>query len=570
MMMTRRRLLGGFAAAGAASALPMSAAWGKRGRAETAYAPVLKLMDTYAPAHLREYGVPGLMLGMASRDTIIAAKGYGYNDTKLKTPVSPQHQFQVGSVSKSFIGLTLLALWDEGKLDFHKPVTDYLPWLKIKTAFAPVTAHHLLTHSSGLLNNGFHFTLDPQGELEAAYAPGERYYYSNMAYAILGMLIEHLDRRSFTDAIQARILDPLGMRDTTPMIGSHMHDRMATSYVPLFDDRPVTRTMPLREVAMAVTDMPAGSVTSTAGDMARYVQMITRGGQGPNKRIVSEAAFKLFSTPYVKVPAVGPDGGYGYGIIVDLKEGRNVLRHTGGMISFSSAMWIDMAAGVGAFASVNARRGGYRPNHVADLAMKALAAVAMNQPLPAVPPTVDVMHVATATDYAGSYSAHDGSTVKVVAENTRLFLVDKGRRIPLESTGGDRFIALHPDWSLYPVMFERSGDAKSPVAEMAYGGQWFAGERYTGQRQFPYPKEWDSYTGLYRNAGFFHGGARIVIRKGKLLVRGTSELSEVAPGVFRPNDPKDSPERLVFTNLADGKAWRFRSGNEDYWRVRER
>jgi CubicO group peptidase (beta-lactamase class C family) len=179
---------------------------------------------------MRETGAPGMTLSLANRDGLIRASTYGFADTKAKARVVPETMFEIGSVSKSFVGLALLQLRDEGKLDLNKPVVEYLPWLKISSKFEPITTHHLLSHTAGL--PGAPLLLDALlHELWTAYAPGKRFLYSNTGYNILGFLIEALDKRPFADAMRARMLAPLGMTASAPIISNELRGQMATKAV---------------------------------------------------------------------------------------------------------------------------------------------------------------------------------------------------------------------------------------------------------------------------------------------------------------------------------------------------
>src|SRR5436190_20999004 len=122
-----------------------------------------------------------------------------------------------GTITKSSVSQTLLQLLEEGKLDLNKPVVEYLPWLKINSKFEPITTHHILSHSAGL--PGVPLLLDALlGELWTAYAPGQRFLYSNTGYNILGFLIEALDKRPFAESVRTRMLEPLGMAASSAMI----------------------------------------------------------------------------------------------------------------------------------------------------------------------------------------------------------------------------------------------------------------------------------------------------------------------------------------------------------------
>src|SRR5687767_14270152 len=179
--------------------------------------PVFARLDEFISRHMRETGAPGMTLALANRDGLIRASTYGYADTKAGLRVAPETMFEIGSVSKSFVGLVLMQLHDEGKLDFNKPVVEYLPWVKINSKFEAITTHHLLTHTAGL--PGAPLLLDALlSELWTAYAPGKKFLYSNTGYNILGFLIEAIDKRPFAESMRRRILAPLGMTASAPII----------------------------------------------------------------------------------------------------------------------------------------------------------------------------------------------------------------------------------------------------------------------------------------------------------------------------------------------------------------
>src|SRR5215216_6365727 len=143
--------------------------------------PVFAKLDEFIVRHMHETGAPGLTLALANRDGLIRVSTYGYADTKAGSRVVPETMFEIGSISKSFVSLALMQLRDEGKLDLNKPIVEYLPWLKINSKFAPVTTHHILSHTAGL--PGAPLLLDALlAELWTAYEPGKRFLYSNTGY----------------------------------------------------------------------------------------------------------------------------------------------------------------------------------------------------------------------------------------------------------------------------------------------------------------------------------------------------------------------------------------------------
>src|SRR6185503_11576865 len=218
--------------------------------------PVFARLDDFIVRHMRETGAPGMTLALANRDGLIRVSTYGYADTKAGLKVAPETMFEIGSISKSFVGLLLLQLRDEGKLDLNKPIVEYLPWLKINSKFAPVTTHHILSHTAGL--PGQPLLLDALlGDLWTAYEPGKRFLYSNTGYNILGFLIEAIDKRPFAEAMRARMLTPLGMTASSPIITNNLRKVMAIGYEPLAESKPFPTNGPLAEAQWVEVDIAA-------------------------------------------------------------------------------------------------------------------------------------------------------------------------------------------------------------------------------------------------------------------------------------------------------------------------
>jgi CubicO group peptidase (beta-lactamase class C family) len=536
--------------------LAASAPQGAGRRAEILQ-PAFTRLDEFITRHMKETGAPGLTLALANREGLLRVSTYGLADVKTGARVLPETLFQIGSISKSFVAVALLQLRDEGKLDLHKPVAQYLPWLRIKSGFEPVTTHHLLSHTAGL--PGAPLLLDALlSELPAGSKPGTHFLYSNTGYNILGFLVEALDGRPFAAAMRARVLEPLGMRASAPVISNETRGRMAVGYQPFQEDRPFPLRGRLAEAPWIEMDMGAGSIAATPSDMAAYVSALLNRGATPRGRLLSEESFRLMTTPVIKTPFRGEDASYGYGLWISDIGGHTRLRHTGGMVAFSSALDLDLDEGVGAFASVNANLSGYRPVAVARFAIDALTAARAGGPLPALPaPQAAPEEIKNAADYAGTFTSPDGRKLTFAPEGgDKLFMLRGGERIRLERSrvGGDQFIAIHPDFDLYRLAFTRE---KGRVVEVSYGADWYAGANYAGARTFNYPKEWDAFRGHYYNDSPWYGGSRVVIRKGQLLLDGAQPLVQTDDGSFMLAGDESAPDRIRFESIVNGKAMRM-------------
>jgi len=519
----------------------------------------------FVERYMRAMYAPGLTLGMVHADGQTTAAGFGLSDVARNQPVKPEMLFQIGSISKSFCALALLQMRDEGKLDLHAPVLEYLPWLPVETPYGTITTHHLLTHSSGLPDNPPLFLSDRNLRHKQGFKPGTQFHYCNLGFEILGYLAATLDGRPYVAVLQARILDALGMKVSHPVITNAIRADEAESYVFFRDDLTGGRDARLEVAPRTVFYNAAGCVASTAEDMTRYMEMLLARGKGPKGRLVSEESFTLFATPHIEAEEFGKGAHYGYGIAVDTLAGHKILRHTGGMSSFASSMQVDLDGGVAAFASINAMQG-YRPNPVAKYALQVMRAEAEKKPVPEAEALDDPHTIEDAAEYRGVYSG-DGGSVEVLAEGKTLFVVTSGKRVRLQRTAGDSFVAEDEAWQEFSWVFGRGvaakPGAKAPVTELTYGGKWYVNGAYKGPKTIAAPKRFSSFEGVYDSGT---DGFRVVICKGKLVAGGTV-LEEIGDGLFRSTDEPNSPETFEFLHIVDGRCRMVLSSGQPYWRV---
>jgi hypothetical protein len=239
------------------------------------------------------------------------------------------------------------------------------------------------------------------------------------------------------------------------------------------------------------------------------------------------------------------------------------------MIAFSSALHVDLTSGVAAFASMNAMLQPYRPNDVVTYALDLMRATDSGKALPPVPAAEQPFVVPNANDYTGTYVGTSGRPWRVFAENNQLYVHPHGAGGQAQRlhrlSGDDRFtqaVFSYSDDGKYPLQFVR--DKNHIVTELFYGPQWMPNERYTGPKQFEYPKEWEAFAGDYRNDDPWQGLARVWLRKGKLWL-GDDAIVPMGNGLFRP-DEENSPERISFDTMISGKAQRMNFSGVDFYR----
>ncbi len=155
----------------------------------------LEQIASYVERHRALLDTPGLALAVTDREHTLGVVVDGLANVDARIPVGPSHRFQVGSISKGFTAMALLQQREAGRLDLDAPVTDHLPWFEVHSDFGPITVHHLLSHTAGIVCG-----MDSTGEAahevwklretHTGWAPGERFLYSNAGYKALGLVLE--------------------------------------------------------------------------------------------------------------------------------------------------------------------------------------------------------------------------------------------------------------------------------------------------------------------------------------------------------------------------------------------
>src|SRR5215471_4297507 len=174
-----------------------------------------RLVSAWMEGQIAYRGLPGIVVGVVSDQELVWSKGFGFADIKAKLPMTPATKFRMASHSKLFTAIAIMQLREEGKLRLDDSVPKYLPWFKAKPAGdddGPITIEQLLSHSSGLQREAgdhwvsFEFpTTDELRRLyadrQAAFPPSVRWKYSNLGYAVAGMIIEQVTGERWADYV---------------------------------------------------------------------------------------------------------------------------------------------------------------------------------------------------------------------------------------------------------------------------------------------------------------------------------------------------------------------------------
>jgi D-alanyl-D-alanine carboxypeptidase len=529
----------------------------------------LVLLESFVGERRRADNTPAIALAVTDREKLLHVSLHGFADLGARIPVTPNTLFEIGSISKSFTAFALMQLVEEGRLDLHAPVTEYLPWFEVQSEHGPITLHHLLSHTAGMIN-GMDFSTEARYEVyalretEAAAAPGTFFHYSNVGYKTLGLVLEEVLGRSYAEIVQERILDPLEMRDTQAAITHETRERMAVGYESLYDDRPRHPSHALVPATWLEYEGGDGSIAATVSDMAGYVRMLMNRGQGPGTRIVSEESFDAMTQRVIETPEEKEGTSYGYGLVIDESDGRTCIGHGGGMVGYYSAILADMDDGLGIVVLTN---GPGEPGEIARSSLRLLCSVLHGggplSPIPLPDPT----QVENGVDYTGTYEGRT-RTFKLVAEGERVIIQHGDETAALERCGPDCFYVPHGDFAMHLLRFGRE---EGRVVEAFHGPDWYTGDRYAGPTNFDYPEEWETYAGRYRSHNPWYPNFRVVLRKGApVLIEHSGDeapMRHLTDNVFRVGKDERSPERISFHTVLNGRALHARLSCCDYYRT---
>lgn len=313
-------------------------------------------LDGFVPLQLEQNDIAGATIAIVKDGKLLFAKGYGYADVAKKKPViADTTLFRPGSVSKLFAGTAVMQLVEQKKLDLDRDVNEYLDF-KIPEAFGkPITLKNLLSHTPGFEDQAKDLFVAPAKLLPLGqylkthiprrmYPPGITAAYSNYGASLAGYIVERVSGRPFEQYIQENIFKPLGMtRSTfTQPLPAAMSALMSKGYRTASDE-----PRPFEIVGPA----PAGSLTSTAPDMASFMIAHLQGGEYGGARILRPETVNLMHSRLFELnPAANA---MAYGFYEESSNGHRIIGHAGDTELFHSNLHLMPDTNLGFFVSYN-------------------------------------------------------------------------------------------------------------------------------------------------------------------------------------------------------------------------
>ncbi len=306
-------------------------------------------IDKLVRRTIERWRVPGVAVAIIKDGKLAFAKGYGYRDLERKLPVTPETLFAIGSCTKAFTATALGFLVDEGKVEWDRPVINYLPDFRLKDEYATfhATVRDLLLHRTGLprhdlvwygaslsrqqLYHRLRF-LTPSAELR------QLWQYQNLMYMTAGYLIEKITGQSWESFVRKRILEPLQMHQTNFSVEVSKTARDAA--LPYAEVNGKLKRIPFRNIdAMG----PAGSINSNLKEMANWVLLQLNKGKFKGKQIISAETLAEIHRPQMVVPRPRKYKelfylNYAMGWMVTSYRGHLLLMHGGSIDGFKAAV----------------------------------------------------------------------------------------------------------------------------------------------------------------------------------------------------------------------------------------
>jgi D-alanyl-D-alanine carboxypeptidase len=274
------------------------------------------------------------------RGNVLLNRGYGmatFDDENEQDTV-----MHVASITKQFTAAAIMKLWEAGTIDLNASINTYLPEEYQSDTWEKVTVHHLLSHTSGVVdydesyynaetksfcfNDTIKAMISESQRKGLEFEPGTEWRYSNIGYSLLGAILENITGLSYGEVIRKSIFDEVGMSSST------IHDE---NYIAKREhaighrwDKKKKKLVEDGEKCLPVTPSDGGLVT-TSEDLHKWSNVLA--GKRPD--VLSPAILKRMTTPVLNSST--PDG-YGYGLFIDDSTGMQKIHHPGWIEGFRS------------------------------------------------------------------------------------------------------------------------------------------------------------------------------------------------------------------------------------------
>lgn len=487
------------------------------------YSGMITKMDAYIDELMKKHEVAGLSIALVDGQKTVWQKGFGYADVEKEIAAGEHTIFNYGSVSKLFTGLAIMQLVEEGKIDLDAQLSDYLPEFSIRSRFPEaldVTIRSMLSHHSGLPSDCLYRMVNSYSEnsveyfnnyesrlleyLETthlAYRKDYTFSYSNIAYNLLGFVVQRVSEKPLADYVKENILLPLGMENASISPYVLREDVKNLMAMPHIGMKPGKKYLWMAH--------GAGALNAGVSDMTGFIKMVLGKGSYGDNQVVSEETLQHMLTPQNEENI--RDGSTKLGLSFFLNDpafsyGGKTCGHGGGMIHYYSDLKILLEHELGVVLAVNSDSGEAIVQEIARTVLEEalLVKTGLKKPAPEEEETAELTGKEM-QELEGNYACFGYELVKIRVKNNkaRLLLPPlnvklsplaggwmkpetsvnflKDIRIKVETVEGEKLLFIKtPDNSTYPFGKEVREKEPAKIWKKRTGTYYFSQKNEEG------------------------------------------------------------------------------------------
>lgn len=309
------------------------------------------ILENFIQERLIKYKFPGMSIALLRDDEVIYSRGFGFRDITESLPATPHTNYCIGSVTKTFTAVAIMQLVERGLVSLEDPVNKFVDVIKS----GDIKVYHLLSHTSGIpalgyaealiesyygLNNRWFPIATPDDVVSfmrdysewLIHRPGERWFYLNEGYVLLGKIIEKVSGVRYESYIKTNILDKLGMRKSYFTRDDYMRDNdRATPYLIEREGKHV-KVEPIFGISAD------GGLFSNVIDLLKLTEALINRGSRDEAEILSRESVILMEKTFAQLPYETPVAdSYGLGLVIRHDFfGRKLVGHSGSVLVYTA------------------------------------------------------------------------------------------------------------------------------------------------------------------------------------------------------------------------------------------
>lgn len=325
--------------------------------------------ESYISQQISENKIPGIAACVVKGNQMIWSGAFGHANLENKIPMDIDLVMNIASISKTFTATAVMQLWEQGKIGLDNDINDYLP-VSIRNPYHPdksITLFQLLTHTSSIVDGKFYDASysdgDPQISLEdwikgyllpgGSYydelenfrvaEPGSKHDYSNVAYGLLGYLVEQISGMPFNLYCQENILAPLDMKQS----GWFLHEVDTSRHITPYEfEEDQNKALNL----YSFPNYPDGLLRTSVSELSRFLMAIINGGSYEDVTILKKSTLK-------KMLKLQLNGNPEQGLCWHLIPFESMWGHSGGDPGVATYMYFSPGTKIGVIVFQNNHNG---------------------------------------------------------------------------------------------------------------------------------------------------------------------------------------------------------------------